>query len=240
MKLSVKENFSIMLFKYVINTIRTFYLYLFSEWSSTPLRSDKIFKQYFLPVIGSLCDKDSWYKEAGNAGLFYSDLESLNFATQTFFEKKAMGYEELIDETIKQLNRVIKKSKFPRLMFLVWALRQPISPYGSWFSGVDKIYLLAQYLFARNNGATEAQAVHWAHKWLPFQPAKFLPPLARFLRKSGFGQFWSIVFYSIPRSLETFLTRPWLVFGTLMTIIFFIIAWPIASLRNVFISWDKT
>lgn len=110
--LAVKENFLIMLFEYVINTIRTFYLYLFSEWSSIPLRSDKIFKQYFLPAIGSLCDKDSRYKEARDAGLFYSDLESLNFATQTFFEKKTTGYEELIDETIKQLDRVIKKSNF--------------------------------------------------------------------------------------------------------------------------------
>lgn len=226
---------------FIINTIRTFYLYLFSEWGSIPLRSKKVFSRYFFPAIENLRTRDIKYKEARDAGLFYTieTLESLDFPISNF-EKMALEYGELNDRATELLNDSIKNSKYPRLLFLMWALRQPISPYGSWFSKIDEMYLLAQYLFARDNGATEVQAVHWAHKWLPFQPAKFLPPLARFSRKTNFGQCWSLVFYSIPRLLETFFTRPWVIFGTLITITFFLILWPIAGVRSVFISQNKT
>ena len=223
---------------FIINTIRAFYIYLFSEWSGIPLRSKKIFEQYFTPSIRSLCDKDKLYKEGRDAGLFYSidTLESLEFSPP-IFEKKIMECEEAIDKEIGKLNEIIKKSRFPQVVFLAWALRQSTSSSGSWYGGVDEIYLLASYLFARKYGATSAQAVHWAHKWLPFQRAQFLPPIARGLRANGIGQFWSLVFYSIPRSLETFFTRPWVILATVITLITFIILWPIAGLRNIVISW---
>ena len=225
------------------NIIRTFYIYLFSEWASIPIWRSKSFQQYFQKAIKSYECGDNEYKEAGNNGLFCTidNLEKVNpFAENyihpsddDYFDKlecyssKSVSmreYKEKVEEDIKIIAILLKKSRVPILTTTVWMLSQSIGPNGSWYGSVDEIYLLASYLFARKYGATTSQAVYWAHKWLPFQPAYFSAPIVQGVRKfGGIGQFLSIIIYSSFRFLETHITRPWVIIGTIMTICSFIV-----------------
>jgi len=206
--------------KVIRNVIRAFHIYLFLAWSGIPIWQKEFLNNFFISAIENLKNKNDQYKEARDNGLFYNIniLENMNpFQEIDYFNKKTLEYEELMESEIEKLSTDIKNSKFQQKAIFIWILKQPITPYGSWYSGIDKVCLLANYLLARKNGATPAQAVHWAHKWIGFQPVYCSPPILRIIRKFSIGQFLNLVYYSISRFLEVHFTRPWAIIDTIIT-----------------------
>jgi hypothetical protein len=202
------------------NTIRAFYIYLFSVWSSCPIWSPKIFREFFEKSVESYKEKSGYYLEARDNGLFYFSMLPLN-------------YSEKIQKDVDSLYQQLKKSHLKLSTFTVWILKQPISPTGEWYSAVDEVYLLALYIWSRKLGTTPPQAIHWAHKWLPFQ--YFRPPILQIMRGNNMGEVLSILWFSTARFLETHITRPWVFVLTLLTPLIFLFV-LIISIPKLFCS----
>lgn len=216
--------------KYLRNIARLFYIFLHAGWSSIAIWNPNSFTQYFVKSIVALASEDESYEEASIQGLFYAfgRLESRNPFILPTIDQSTVEYEQLMQRQIKEL--ASKRGNFLSLYFgfFVWALKQPISPFGSWYSGLDKVFLMASYNFARKFGATCPQAVNWAQKWLPFQPAFCSAPVVRWMRGVGVGQLINISYNSLARFFETHFTRPWEGFGTIITIFVFFLTLPVA------------
>jgi hypothetical protein len=80
----------------------------------------------------------------------------------------------------------------------------------SYYGHIDNIQRLYLAEMALKDGATPAQAIHWANKWqLDY---RFIFQLAEKMRSGITGYIWPFISYYVlmaPRILETLVTRPW-------------------------------
>ena len=159
-----------------------------SDMAGMPVWNPKNAMPYIVSVLDYV-KKGSIYKRARDAGQYGSSYFSVEISPQV--EKELLGA-KTVTSFWEKLNKGLETTR---------------TEVGQYYGMID--HFARTYLFERavSQGATDAQAVHFANKWqLDY---KYVPKVIESLRNSTFFPFISYYYLMLPRIMEVGLTRPW-------------------------------
>jgi len=170
-----------------------------TDMAGYPVWNPKNTPKYIQSIKDYLTKKDSYLK-ARDVGQFGGDYYAV----------------EIEEDELTRLIKKVEKSNNPIMTYgqaIAEKIGKGISTTRgalSYYGHIDHIQRLYLFNSATTDGATSAQAVHFANKWeLDY---RFVPQLIERARTGIVGWFYPFVsFYQqmTPRILETLITRPW-------------------------------
>ena len=170
-----------------------------TDMAGYPVWLPKNSKRY-MRAVNSYLTRDALYQELRNAGQYGSDYFTVEIASDEMSRliEKAEVANNAMDSYAKHLFAQIgDKAKDAKSVF-------------NYYGHIDHLQRTYLALCAKEDGASNAQAVHFANKWqLDY---RFVPKMIEYLRDGLPGWLYPFLsFYTLmaPRVAEVLFTRPW-------------------------------